>query len=210
MVLTKFGFLGLAVSCLSNVSFGEELDGRFDRLGGIIGANIGTVDTGLLFAGGELGLSYRSTFGTHYLVGRMDLHSLSGSGNSSFPPFIGGPSFQYRFTTLRIGYRYGFPGFDDFEPFVEYGWGFSGSKFLTSDALGNPTSIDFSSSGDYFSVGTLYRLTENFYVKGELNAWGLTSRFTPQGALLTDALGNPLIESEEFLISGSIGITFKF
>jgi len=181
------------------------------QLGGLIGGEFTLTNiSGTYATGGELGLSYATDYGTHYLIGSAfyleqdDVDEVRTGFGFGDVDAIGVDA-----TGFGVSYRYGFSFFERFEPFIEYGWDFLSSSFDTTDALGNSVNIDGDSSGDHLTVGIIYQLHKDVYLKGSFSFHGITtdlSTTTPGG----DALGNLFGDRERLQTSASLGITLKF
>lgn len=173
-------------------------------IGGIIEGDFSIYDvSGAYSQGGQFGISYASEHGTHYLLGGAFFLEQEDSQS----PF--GGDFDVESAGFGIAYRYEFTSFQDWSPYVEYGWNTISASYNTTDGLGFPMKLESDNSGDYLAVGILYRLWGDLYLKTEIGYYGLLSEQridTP----IEDALGNPKFAGDTVQFSGSIGISLKF
>jgi len=178
-------------------------------IGGVIEGDFSIYDvSGVYSYGGTFGISYQSEYGTHYLLGSA-FYLEQDDRRGQFGGLLGGGGFDVNSVGFGLAYRYGFSFFENFEPYIEYGWNNISASYNTIDVLGNPVTFEPDSSGDYLAVGILYRFWEDLHLKAEIGYYGLLSDQTIDTPA-TDAFGNPMVLRETIHLSGTIGISFKF
>jgi Outer membrane protein beta-barrel domain len=174
------------------------------QIGGVIEGDLSVYDvSGAYSLGQQLGFSYKTEYGTHYLLGSAMYLEQDDSAK------ILGSSIDVDSVGFGLAYRYGFAVSENFEPYIEYGWNRISGSYDMQDALGNTVNFDSVSRGDYLAVGILYQLWKDLHLKAEIGYQGLLrnqSISTPS----VDALGNPRLLQDTINLSSSIGITFKF
>lgn len=174
------------------------------QIGGVVEGDYSVYDvSGAYSYGQQFGISYKTDYGIHYLLGSALYLEQDDTSITSTT------SFDVDSVGFGLAYRYGFSVSEHFEPYIEYGWNTISASYDTQDALGNQLKLESDDSGDYLAVGILYRLWKDLHLKAEIGYYGL---FSSQDATtpFVDALGNPRLSNDTIHLSSSIGISFKF
>lgn len=194
---------------LACLSFLNPLEAEVGDWGGTIELGAGVFDNDAIpFYGGSIGLSYESTVGRHYLMlgGGFGTQEASDFNFGGFVSPIGTTSDVSLF---NIGYRHGLTLSEKFEPYLEVGYGQASSEVGSLDAFGNPVNFERDSGYFYTTLGLSYRLYENLHLTGSLTYLGLGDD-TPFGELRSDAIGNPVFQSQDINLLARIGLSYRF
>lgn len=180
------------------------------EVGGILEAGYTIYDNSDVDSyGGQFGLSHLADNGAHYLLVsffEMNKEATHGGGLGGLGP---AQNQDIDLTGFGLNYRYGLSFFEDFEPYLEYGWKNISKTFNTMDILGNPKQLEVNNYSDHLAVGVMYRVWENLNLNAKISYQGVFSDLII-GTPSSDILGNSILLYDDLNISASISVSIKF